>query len=59
MPVKTKRSPKKRQKVPNPAGKHGTPVSLYPLSFEDAIAGLAQVKMPESNGKKPKAAKNR
>jgi hypothetical protein len=37
----------------NPAGKAGTPVSLYPLSFREAVAGLAQVKMPEKE--KPKA----
>jgi hypothetical protein len=38
---------------PNPAGKEGQPVSLYPLSFEEAVAGLAQVKMPQPI-KKPK-----
>jgi hypothetical protein len=38
---------------PNPAGKEGVPVSLYPLSFTEAIAGLAQVKMPEPEKKKP------
>jgi hypothetical protein len=40
---------------PNPAGKEGAPVSLYPLSFEEAVSGLAQVKMPEPNSKKPPA----
>jgi len=30
-------------------------VSLYPLSFTEAVAGLAQVKMPEPEKKKPKA----
>jgi hypothetical protein len=40
---------------PNPAGKEGQPVSLYPLSFKEAVAGLAQVKMPEADSKKPKA----
>jgi hypothetical protein len=40
---------------PNPAGKEGAPVSLYPLSFEESVSGLAQVKMPEPEGKKPKA----
>jgi len=40
---------------PNPAGKEGAPVSLYPLSFTEAVAGLAQVKMPEPDSKKPKA----
>jgi len=42
--------------VSNPAGKAGLPVSLYPLSFTEAVAGLAQVKMPETDKKKPKAA---
>ena len=45
---------KKRRKVPNPAGKEGHPVSLYPLSFDEAVAGLAQTKMPEPK-EKPKA----
>jgi hypothetical protein len=40
---------------PNPQGRAGTPVSLYPLSFEEAVTGLAQVKMPERGKKKPKA----
>ncbi len=41
---------------PNPAGKEGAPVSLYPLSFDEAVSGLAQVeKMPEPDSKKPKA----
>ena len=30
-----------------------------PLSFKEAIQGLAQVKMPEPDRKKPNAAKNR
>ena len=40
---------------PNPAGKEGVPVSLYPLSFDEAVLGLAQTKMPEPDSKKPKA----
>jgi hypothetical protein len=40
---------------PNPAGKEGQPVSLYPLSFDEAVSGLAQTKMPESDSKKPPA----
>jgi hypothetical protein len=40
---------------PNPQGRAGTPVSLYPLSFEEAVSGLAQVKMPGPDSKKPKA----
>lgn len=39
---------------PNPAGRDGVPVSLRPLSFDEAVAGLAQVKPPEK--KKPQAA---
>jgi hypothetical protein len=39
---------------PNPAGKAGRPVSLYPLSFTEAINTLGQVKMPEAGSKKPK-----
>jgi len=39
----------------NPAGKAGFPVSLYPLSFEEAVSGLARVKMPETDKKRPKA----
>ena len=40
---------------PNPSGKAGNPVSLYPLSFQDAVVGLAQVRMPETGKKKPSA----
>jgi hypothetical protein len=40
---------------PNPAGKEGAPVSLHPLDFEEAVAALAQVKMPALDSKKPKA----
>jgi hypothetical protein len=39
----------------NPHGRAGEPISLHPLSFEDAVAGLAQVKTPEPEKKKPKA----
>jgi hypothetical protein len=42
---------------PNPAGKEGAPVSLYPLSFKEAIAGLAQVQMPEREKPKAKTAR--
>lgn len=42
---------------PNPAGKEGQPVSLYPLSFKEAVAGLAQVKMPEKEKPAPKPKK--
>ena len=56
-----------KKNVPNPAGKAGAPVSLYPLSFTEAVAGLAKVKMPERekkskavpNQKNPAMAKNR
>jgi hypothetical protein len=50
-----KGSKTRRKRTPNPAGKAGSPVSLYPLSFEEAVSGLAQVKMPEPDSKKPKA----
>jgi len=40
---------------PNPAGKEGAPVSLHPLTFDEAVAGLAQVKPPEQEKQKPKA----
>jgi hypothetical protein len=46
---------RKRVKVPNPAGKAGQPVSLYPLSFKEAVSGLAQVKMPEPIKRAPKS----
>jgi hypothetical protein len=42
----------KKKRPPNPAGRAGAPVSLYPLNFKEAVAGLAQVKMPESDKKK-------
>jgi hypothetical protein len=42
-----------RKNPPNPEGKKGMPVSLYPLRFNEAIAGLAQIKPPEKE--KPKA----
>jgi hypothetical protein len=47
-----------KRKARNPAGKHGAPVSLYPLSFKEAVAGLAQVKMPSPENKKPKPKRN-
>jgi hypothetical protein len=46
---------KQKHAIPNPAGKAGMPVSLYPLSFTEAINTLAQVKMPEPESEKPKA----
>ena len=44
-----------KKDVPNPAGKAGQPVSLYPLSFDEAVTGLAQTKVPEPEKKEPKA----
>jgi hypothetical protein len=44
-----------KKEIPNPKGRAGEPLSLHPLSFEEAVSGLAQVKMPESEKKKPKA----
>lgn len=46
---------KPEKEGPNPAGRAGAPVSLYPLSFDEAVAGLAQTKMPEPDNKKPPA----
>ena len=40
---------------PNPAGKEGLPVSLHPLTFDEAVTGLAQTKMPKPDSKKPAA----
>jgi hypothetical protein len=42
------------KEIPNPKGRAGEPISLHPLKFEEAVAGLAQVKMPEPEKKKPK-----
>lgn len=53
--MEAKSARKKQRKVPNPEGKRGLPVSLYPLSFDEAMGGLAQTKMPEPNSKKPPA----
>jgi hypothetical protein len=50
---------KRKDAAPNPAGKAGRPVSLYPLSFTEAVAGLSQVKMPERTKEKPKATPKR
>jgi hypothetical protein len=50
---------KKREVARNPAGRAGAPVSLYPLTFKEAVAGLAQVKMPEPDKKKPKLREKR
>jgi hypothetical protein len=58
MAERQSRSPHKRA-ARNPAGRNGAPVSLYPLSFKEAIAGLAQVKMPERDSKKPKIKKGK
>lgn len=44
-----------RKPAPNPAGRDGIPVSLYPLDFAEAVAGLAKVKPPEKENKKPQA----
>jgi hypothetical protein len=49
------KSRKKQTKPRNPAGREGQPVSLYPLSFDEAVSGLAQTKMPEPDSKKPPA----
>lgn len=48
-------SKKSKSEAPNPRGRAGDPISLHPLSFEEAVCGLAQVKMPEREKNKPKA----
>jgi hypothetical protein len=45
----------KPSKVNNPTGRSGLPISLHPLSFKEAVLGLAQVRMAEPEMKKPKA----
>jgi hypothetical protein len=44
-----------RKHSPNPKGRKGDPISLRPLSFDEAISGLAPVKMAEREKEKPKA----
>ena len=51
------KSMKKHTKVRNPAGREGMPVSLYPLTFVDAVSGLAQVKMPAKDKQKANSSK--
>jgi hypothetical protein len=43
------------KRIRNPKGREGDPLSLRPLSFDEAISGLAQVRLPEREKKKPKA----
>jgi hypothetical protein len=50
---------RRKKHNPNPAGKEGQPVSLYPLSFDEAVVGLAQTKMPEKEKKKPETGTKR
>jgi hypothetical protein len=35
-----------KSEAPNPAGREGRPISLYPLKPKDAIRGLLAVKPP-------------
>jgi hypothetical protein len=44
-----------KKRITNPRGREGDRVSFCPLNFDEAVSGLAQVKPPESNKKKPKA----
>jgi hypothetical protein len=44
-----------KKQIPNPKGRQGEPISLAPLTFEEAVAGLAQVKPLEREKEKPKA----
>jgi hypothetical protein len=43
----------------NQAGKRGLPVSLYPMSLEEALSGFAQVKMPENIKRRPKQTRDK
>jgi hypothetical protein len=50
--------PQKRKAKPrNPAGRRGAPLSLHPLSFEDAVTALAQIQMPAKSKRKKRKAK--
>jgi hypothetical protein len=44
-----------RRNPRNPEGRNGQPISLHPLTFDEAIAGFAQVKPPQHPKEKPKA----
>jgi len=44
-----------KKRITNPKGREGARVSFTPLNFDEAISGLAQVKLSESEKKKPKA----
>jgi hypothetical protein len=44
-----------KRENPNPAGMAGRPISLAPLSFEDALRGALQVKPPSKAKAKPRA----
>jgi len=48
-----------KKETPNPKGRAGEPVSLHPLSFDEAVEGLAQTKPPDPEKKKPKAKKSK
>jgi hypothetical protein len=47
----------KARKPRNPAGRRGAPLSLHPLSFDDAVTALAQVQMPAKSKRKKRKAK--
>jgi hypothetical protein len=46
-----------KKQIRNPKGREGERVSFRPLSFDEAISGLAQVKPPEI--KKPSEKKRK
>lgn len=47
----------KARRTRNPAGRRGAPVSLHPLTFEDAVTALAQVQMPAKPKRKKRKAR--
>jgi hypothetical protein len=44
------------RKPRNPAGRRGAPLSLHPLSFDDAVSALAHVQMPAKPKRKKRKA---
>jgi hypothetical protein len=46
----------KAAKPRNPSGRRGAPLSLHPLSFDDAVTALAQIQMPAKSKRKKRKA---
>lgn len=53
---KSKKS-KSRKPNPNPAGRKGEPLSLYPLRFEETVSDLLKVSPPQSKEQTAKVKK--